>query len=337
MERVWVRAPRPMMLRRVLSVALVALLLAAPFASASGSYPPEDAPRTQVGPTTLAHWVGEPPSALLGQPGATMEATRGENATLHFGLDKPNATSENASNGSIAYFVAFVNVTSDDLGLNESLLIRTDARLSLVWDFNATEFVVPESAPNDAKYRLTVELYEERDGNATLLGNATDEGTLTILSAEIPVPPTGLPAWALPLGLLLLLGVLVFGGLTAKRRADRRRMNAAPRRSQVMRDMELERKLERAQQKDPEQAHVIKQELRAQEQVREKRREVQILEAKRADALKTIDLLKKRHEAGGLTKLQYDNMVAKKQIDLQRIEAEIAQMEAEDAGSSAAA
>ncbi|HWH09202.1 MAG TPA: hypothetical protein VNX21_08380, partial [Candidatus Thermoplasmatota archaeon] len=105
-------------------------------------------------------------------------------------------------------------------------------------------------------------------------------------------------------------------------------------RSQALREVELE---ERAA-KRPEEAAVIQQELRQQEKVKEKRRDLQILEAKRADVLKTMDLLRKRHEAGGLTKLQYDNMVAKKQADLQRIEAEIAQMEAEDAaGGSAAA
>src|SRR5581483_4179882 len=126
-------------------------------------------------------------------------------------------------------------------------------------------------------------------------------------------------------------------GYSIRQRNVRRRMNEGPKRSQVMREVELERKLEKAAQKDPEQAAQIKAEIRQQEQVREKRREVQILEAKRADVLKTMDLLRKRHEAGGLSKLQYDNMLAKKKADLERIEAEIAQMESEGGDAGAAA
>src|SRR5581483_12219506 len=126
-------------------------------------------------------------------------------------------------------------------------------------------------------------------------------------------------------------------GYSIRQRNVRRRMNEGPKRSQVMREVELERKLEKAAQKDPEQAAQIKAEIRQQEQVREKRREVQILEAKRADVLKTMDLLRKRHEAGGLSKLQYDTMLSKRQADLERIEREIAEMEAQDAGGSAAA
>jgi len=75
--------------------------------------------------------------------------------------------------------------------------------------------------------------------------------------------------------------------------------------------------------------HPHQQEIRQQERVRTERRELQILEAKRADALKGIDLLKKRHELGALSKLQYDNMVAKRQAELAKIEAEIAAMERE--------
>jgi hypothetical protein len=122
------------------------------------------------------------------------------------------------------------------------------------------------------------------------------------------------------------------GALVARQRSQRRKMRGQTR-SQALREVELE---ERAQ-KRPEEAAAIQAELRQQEKVKEKRRDLQILEAKRADVHKTLDLLKKRHEAGGLTKLQYDNMVAKKQQDLARIEADIAAMEAEDSGPGAAA
>jgi hypothetical protein len=132
--------------------------------------------------------------------------------------------------------------------------------------------------------------------------------------------------------LLVVLGVVVYG---LRQRSVRRRMNEGPRRSQVMREMALEQELTRA--KDPERAAEIKAEIRQQEQVREKRRELQILEAKRADVLKTMDLLRKRHEAGGLTKHQYDTMLAKRQADLERIEREIAEMEAAGGDGSAAA
>lgn len=303
------------MTRQALAFAL-ALLLALPMALAQEAekpiVTPSDAETVQVGNLTLAHWVG---SATATERNVSANGT----ASLWFAVR--NATSP---------VTVFLNVTAQGVGVPNGTLVVTGIQ-SVALDLSNV------TSDTNASYTFAGEAYEDQNGTLVLVGPVSGSGAFVVLGAiEVPVPPGGVsPLWIV--AGLALLGVLVVGGFAAKRSAERRRMNAAPRRSQVMRDLELERKLERAEERDPGQAAVIKQEIRQQEQVREKRRELQILEAKRADALKTIDLLKKRHEAGGLTKLQYDNMVAKKQQDLQRIEAEIAQMEAEDASRGSAA
>lgn len=339
MERVRVRAARPMSLRRVLPAALFALVLLAPLVAASGASPPAEATRVDVANRTAYHWLGNATNGTGAFDLSVLaEVEPGAAAALHV------ATLMDRQDANATAIVWFVNVTSEALSFeNASASTRKEYGetpvTSEAFHFAAFAFTAP-SAEGTYGYDVTFEGYADENGTLVPLGSATSVGTVVVAAIDVPLPPVG-PTTS-PLlwtGLaLMLLGVLVVGGFAAKRRADRRRMNAAPKRSQVMRDMELERKLERAKEKDPDQAQVIQQEIRAQEHVREKRRELQILEAKRADALKTIDLLRKRHEAGGLTKLQFDNMVAKKQADLARIEAEIAQMEAEDArGGSAAA
>lgn len=306
------------MSRQALALALAfALAFALPAASAqeSPAAAPAGAPSVKAGNWTLAHWVG--------------------NATA---IDDDLAANDSASiwfavtNGT-GPVVVFLNVTASGVEIpNGTLVLRAVDDVA----FDATN-ATALPAPTNATYAFAGEVYEDQNGTLVLVGPVSGQGSFTVQGTiEVPAPPAGVsPTWIV--AGLALLGVLVIGGFAAKRSAERRRMNAAPRRSQVMREMELERKLEKVEEKDPEQAAVIKQEIRAQEQVRVKRRELQILEAKRADALKTIDLLRQRHEAGGLTKLQHDNMVAKKRQDLQRIEAEIAQMEAEDAAGGPAA
>lgn len=303
----------------------LALLVALPLAAASGFSPPEDAPRTQIAGMTFSHWHG--PDVVDGRYNASASVEPNATSTLWFSM--PNA------GGGVR--VAYVNVTSSALDLREpNLTLRADGRTSLVATFDSTAFTAPAEEGN-ASYTFTVEVYDEADdGNVTLVGSGSGEGVVLVQAAEAPIPPsaTRIPRTWLIAGIALL----VLGGgaaaYAARQRSIRRRMKGAPR-SQVMREMELEQKLERAKTKDPEQAVVIQKEIRQAEQVREKRRELQILEAKRADALKTLDLLKKRHESGGLTKLQYDNMAAKKQADLARIEAEIAEMEPGGPGGAA--
>ena len=321
----------------LLLAVLVAGLLA-PAALASGFLPPAGAPSVAAGPVGISHWVGPDEQ--------TMNATlaEGDVGTLWFAAQKlAPPPADNASNAtpSQQHQVVYVNLTSPDLVFATSaLVIRIDLATSLVYGFANATFTPNATAfdAGTATYGFTVEAYrEDANGTLTHLGNATGAGTLALTRAPVPAPPTGIPTtWLVGGGAVLVVG----GGAALyalKQRRDRRVMNEAPRRSQVMRELELEKELEKVAEKEPERAQEIKQEIRAQEQVREKRRELQILEAKRADVLKTMDLLKQRHEGGGLTRLQYDNMVKKKQQDLERIEAEIAQMEAEDAAGGGAA
>lgn len=332
----------------VLLVLLVAGLLA-PLALASGFFPPGGAQSVVGGEVTLAYWIG--PSPDVGEVAESVNTS--EQGNLWFGVQKArwtpaqpdnategNATDENATDTNATLEAAqwtFVNLTSTDLVFdNANLVIRSHPLTSTEWDFTNSTFQLAAQNLTEAAYTFTVESYRTDANGTVLLGTATGGGTVRVSQ---PVIAPGLPVTYLVAG-----GAVVVVGAGAaifamRQRREQRLMNQAPRRSQVMREMELEREMEKVAEKDPEAAQEIRQELRVQEQVREKRRELQILEAKRADLQKGMDLLRKRHEAGGLTKHQYDTMVAKRQQDLQRIEAEIAEMEAQDAagGGSAAA
>jgi hypothetical protein len=200
------------------------------------------------------------------------------------------------------------------------------------WHTFALPFTADANTSGVFTYNLTATFVEGEANAATELDTFTFTGSVTVVAAEIPVAsPAGLSTPAL-VG-LSAVAILAggYGAYALKQRADRAKMNRAPRRSQALREVELEKQAE----KRPEDVVKVQEEIRQQEQVREKRRELQILEAKRADALKTLDLLQKRHSAGGLSKHQYDNMRAKKEADLVKIETEIAQMESEDRGAAA--
>ena len=301
----------------VLALALAFVLVLTP--SALGA--PTGASAVEAPEGRLLHWVGPDDE--------TLDADVSSNETASLWLEFLPADAERSWNGTVA--VGFAATAADG---TTHLVPRGNVTFATVDGAGGVEVPIERfanvSGDLSVEYNATVTL---TDGNATTTLFAV--GTYRVAApAEAPAPAPTLPRGAYIAGALVLLGVLVAGVVVGRQRAQRRRMNEGPRRSQVMRELELEQKLEKA--KDPEQVQEIKQEIRQQEHVREKRRELQILEAKRADALKTLDLLKKRHEAGGLTKLQYDNMVAKKRGDLQKIEADIAQMEAEDAGGAAA-
>lgn len=313
-------------MRAVFVLLLALALLAAPALAQDaerGLLLPQGAPSVSVGNATVHHWTGT--SDLVDEAIAL-----GEEASLWFAL----------TGNSSARIVVHLNATStaDALALdNASFTLDTGpagpARVNLT-----LRPTVADAGVVNMSYAFTGEAYEEQNGTLVLLGPVSGEGTFTYdVGSFAPAPPTEplLPRTWLIAGLAVL--AVAGGGLAilARQRAVKRRMNEGPRRSQVMREMGLEKQLEKAKAKDPEAAVAIQQEIRQAEKVRETRRELQILEAKKADALKTLDLLKKRHEAGALTKLQYDNMAAKKRADLERIEAEIAQMEREDAGSAA--
>lgn len=329
--------------RMFVPATLLAMLVAlAPLALGQAVVPPADAPVVEGAQIAFAHWVGSAEevdgsfdsgttttlwasvSALVPR----LNDTSNEGAT---NTTDPNATEPPAP--APAWF-AVVNFTADGLTF-------TPATLTLAVPENDTEWATDNltvsaigAATGATGYAFTVTLHEGApDGPVVETFDGT--GSVTVQQTVVPPPPPGGISTPLLVGLVALLVVGAGGAaLAVRQRRERARMERAPRRSQALREQQLETRMQRAQQKErAEEVQEIQQEIRQQEKVREVRRELQILEAKRADALKTLDLLRKRHEAGGLSKFQYDAMVAKKQADLERIEREIAEMN----GGSAAA
>lgn len=307
--------------RDALVFAFLALL--APLALAQDAALPSGAEGVTTGGVSVQTWIG-----TADQREDDVEA--GTAADIWFAVRTENL-SENAT--ARVVYVNFTGATPADLVPNGTgLVFRLNATAN--WSRQFVHVTVPATATGAVDWFARFEAMDE-------VGN----GTLTVASGQLTggvairapiVEEPGLPTSYLVAGAAALVvggGAAVYG---LRRRAERKRIERAPRRSQALREQQMETRLERAQEKQRvEEVQQIQQEIRQEQVVREKRRELQILEAKRADALKTLELLRKRHEAGGLSKLQYDNMAAKKQGDLDRIEAEIAQMEREDAGAAA--
>ena len=311
-------------MRVALAPALALVALLAPLALAAA--PPPDAETVAAaGGVRIATWVGEENATR------TDGYAPGETGALWFAVMVTGSAEKNDTNATSpgAWASATFNLTSDALDFLSPTLTLLPVNGS-EWASGSVQFRVPLNASGQAAYEWEATVW--RDENGTLVPFATPGGGAAVTVVAPAPPPTGLPTSWLVGGAAVVLVAAGAGVLVARQRSQRRKMRGQTR-SQALREVELE---ERAQ-KRPEEAAAIQAELRQQEKVKEKRRDLQILEAKRADVHKTLDLLKKRHEAGGLTKLQYDNMVAKKQQDLARIEADIAAMEAEDSSPGAAA
>ena len=314
---------------------LLTAFLAIPLALASGPSPPAEAHQIEVADRTAAHWVSNATSTDNGTAAVAESLAPGEAARVHV------AALMDRQEENLSALVWTIAISADNLTFETTnATLRKDYSgeftTSEAFHFASFNFTAPDAAGTYA-FSVNFTAFADRNGTLVELGSAISEGRVVVASTEAPIPPVGpgIPRTWLLAGLAVLVVGGIGGAVALRQRAIKRRMNEGPRRSQVMRELELEHKLEKAKAKDPEAAVVIQKEIRQAEQVREKRRELQILEAKRADALKTIDLLKKRHESGGLTKLQFDNMVAKKRADLERIEAEIAEMERQDGGAAA--
>jgi hypothetical protein len=343
-----VRATFPMRAPQLLlALSLAALLVGAPLALAQGadkvSTPPASAQTVTSGNHSATFWVVPQEGVEAGANGSLVFVVRATN----------NSTVESVEVQLSSTTLLFANATSTrtTAAPNASVLQFTEL------------FTAGQAATGNASYSFTLRVTSapvalnatapanESDANATQSGanetqpasNATASvttlsggGVVPILAVVVPTPAPLVPTPYLVGGGVVLLVAVAIGAYAVRERNLKRRMQGEKRRSQVMREMELEKELERVEEKQPEKAAAIKQEIRQQEVVREKRRELQILEAKRADVLKNMDLLRKRHEMGGLSKLQFDNMIKKREADLAKIEAEIAEMERLDSGASAA-
>lgn len=157
----------------------------------------------------------------------------------------------------------------------------------------------------------------------------SESGVLTLEVVPAPAPPAAGPS-----ALSIVLGVgaaaVVLGG-AAFAVARARRPKARPK-SETLQRIEMEKQLESARTVEEKQA--IREEIKAVEAGKSRARDLQILEAKRADVERTIDLLKKRHDAGQLTRLQYEKMVEKKLDELDRINEELVAAEAGESSRS---
>ncbi len=336
-----------MALRRSLPILLTALLLLAPMA-VMAAQPPALAESVTSGDVVLAHWMG------VDEQTVNTTAASAEAMSLWFAFDKrpfvpaadgnattdnatgDNATGANATSPASRTFTTYINATSLDLGIDAQLVLESDTNVTGEWDVTSTSFVTPADVDINATYTFTFKSYEHTMNGTVLLAQGQGDGVLAVLGAPapIPTPPEGIPTSYYLIGGAAAVLVLGGAGVIRLRSArEKARMNRAPRRSQALR----EEALERVSMKRPEEQAAVKAEIRQQEQVRERRRELQILDAKKVDVERTLELLKKRQESGGLTQHQYDVMTKKKLGDLERINAEIAEMEAEEGPGGAAA
>ncbi|MHB8586551.1 MAG: hypothetical protein ACYDDF_12055 [Thermoplasmatota archaeon] len=158
-------------------------------------------------------------------------------------------------------------------------------------------------------------------GNFTLLlgakvsGSATGTWAITFGGTSHP-PPAPLP-WTLIA--LVALAVILAVGTSAIVAFRRRQVRAAPR-SAAMRQAELEQRIEKAK---PQEAQQLREEAKQQEATRTLSREASIIEAKIRDARTSLDRLQQRHEAGRLSKLQYDQMRAERETELENLEKDL--------------
>lgn len=314
---------------RVRSFALAFVLLLVPLALA-GPSPPADAGATIMEGRPVSIYFGPSPT----DRNQTFAADTPETLWVAVPMDRPDA---NATAFAVYVNVSFFNATPQGASFVSGENATASAGSVLLRHVYATEpaevghhfaafaFRTPQSG--EFSYHLTVESYTEAANGTTAFGTVVvDDGAPVVVAPDAPTLPW---TWIVVGGALLVGGGVAFG---LRRRSERIRMNALDRRrSQALREEGVES--QRA--KKPEEVQRVQAEIRQAEQVREKRREVQILEAKRADALKTLDLLQKRHESGAISKHQFDQMAAKKRADLARIDEEIAQFEAQDGGSAA--
>lgn len=298
---------------------LAALIFLVPLVGASGAPYPRGAHEFEIEGRTAAWWIGEPATAGPQANSVNSSVPTSGNDTLWFAVlvDRldPNATSleayVNVSSDQLKFAVGSGNITKDYSAPNVT---------SEAFHFVGFPFAAPPTA-GTARFSFTIDAVSYNGTNVSSSAHGTGSGEV-VIAGSVVAPAPGIPRSFLIGAGVILLAAIVAGAYGVRQRNVRRRMRGRTR-STTLKELEQEEKARK-----PEHLVQVQQEIRQQEQVRAQRRELQILIAKRADAQKGIELLRKRHELGALSKLQYDNMVAKRQGELAKIEAEIAQMEA---------
>lgn len=302
--------------RRALALLALSLLALAPVASAAYTQPCDGCSpqvRGSVGDVAFVANVFLDNATDAGLPQHTALAGEGGNVLFTF-APAPDATRNATVNASVELPLTVAGLEWLGDTARDFTLPPTGAREE-PFAFR----VAPGASPGFLSVSFTVTV----DG-------ASESGVLTIEVVPAPAPaPEGPSPAVVAIG--LGAAVLVAGGAWyAVARA--RRPRAKPK-SATLQRMEMEKQLEQA--KTVEQKAAIQEEIRAVEAEKSHARDLQILEAKRADVERTIDLLKKRHDAGQLTRLQYERMVEKKLDELDRINSELVAAEAGQSSQSA--
>lgn len=292
--------------RLVVPLAVLAALLA-PLAAAQDAAPgvPPSATRATAGPIEVAVWVAHANGT------AATALPPGDAGILHVNLtSSSNVTLDVHANATGPTGYALVQ---DPAVASPSLVANGSAERS--WSF-----AVPAGATaGGASFTVTIDVIGP-DGNAT--AQSTIVHAIAVVPAPVPVPPAPGPNYTLIGGAAAAVLVVGAGAFALTRR---RRPKPVPR-SATLQKMEMERQAQRA--RTEEERVAITQQIQESEAQKAQARDLQILKAKRADAEKMIELLEKRLQAGQITPLQHQKMVEKKQADIARIDAEIAEVEA---------
>lgn len=271
---------------RLVPALLLALLIVTP--SAVAKTPPEGT--VAVGPVDVSYFLtrsGESEHVGILYPSELVE--------VHADL---------ASNRNGTYRVT---LSADGASANATMA----ANLSMI-PAVTLPLIAPDSAVGAHDFVVDV-LVESFNGT-----NVTREafGTITLSVVVVaPQPPGLLPTWA---WFVIGAAVLAAGGF-AVQRARKRQVRVAPR-SRTLQELQVEDKAEKVSPKRQAEVEAARQEVETREAERLAVRENSILDAKRNDILRSIELMKQRHERGELTAFQYQKLKEKKEAQLAELE-----------------
>ncbi|HLE96732.1 MAG TPA: hypothetical protein VI997_05110 [Candidatus Thermoplasmatota archaeon] len=260
---------------------------------------------TVVGPVEASWWIG-----AAGSEGPASNVTPGAEMALH-------VTGRALGNGTY-------RVAVDDIRIASGVLVAAlaiDPPPTTAAFSNATgpatvavAFAAP-SLPGTASVTVTLVVLE----NATALQNATEVARKEVASTFLVVAPAPPPAPGVPVWVWAIGTVVVLGAGAAVLRFRKRQVKVAPR-SRTLQELEVETKAEKARPKDAATIAAEYEAVQKKEAERLATREASILDAKRADIRKSIDLARQRHERGELSAFQFQKLKENKEKQLAELE-----------------
>ena len=177
-----------------------------------------------------------------------------------------------------------------------------------------TTFVAHGPAGDTVIALFAAEVHRLDNGTAAYIDRGNLEVSFAII-APTPPPVTGFPAWAwYVVGALVLLIALV-----VVQKARKRQVRVAPR-SRTLQELQVEDKAEKTSARRAAEVEAARQEVEAREAERLAQRENSIVDAKRQDILRSIELMKQRRERGELTEFQFQKLKEKKEAQLAELD-----------------